>query len=609
MTSDNPDSANRPDPEQDGVLGHEEKGLVIIRDPEASRWLTFREPREILCARRASDVVAVLQQIQHAVDSGCHAAGFIAYEAASGFDPSLTTHPGAGCLLWFGIYETVAVSSDLGEESSPSVPQVNWQPDVSRQTYTDRVTRIREEIAAGNTYQVNYSIRFRTRYDTDPLAAFVSLANHHEAPYAAYVDTGDRVIASHSPELFFRLNGQQVLCRPMKGTAARGLTADDDSLRKRALANSAKDRAENLMIVDMIRNDLGRVAVPGSISVTDLFSLETYDSVHQMTTTVRARTDASAVDILAALFPSASITGAPKVNTMRLIRDLEASPRGAYTGTVGYLGPGRTAQFNVAIRTLDISRTEKSAVYGAGGGIVWDSEADAEYAECLTKTRVVSVAHEPFELLETLGWTPGVGYALYRYHLQRLQSSADYFGFHLNLARVERELAEHVRGIAPTRRKVRLTLTRTGVTTIHSVPLPEGQPPGARLTVALVEDDPVHSGNRFLYHKTTNRTMYESRLARYPDCDDVILCNERGELTESTIANLVVVIDGEHVTPPVSCGLLAGTCRQAMLDEGRLKERTLRPSDLLNCDDAYLINSVRGKIEMLLKPVSQSRTR
>ena len=412
----------------------------------------------------------------------------------------------------------------------------------------------------------------------------------------------------------------------MKGTAHRGLTAEDDRERARRLRASEKERAENLMVVDMVRNDLGRVAAAGSVEVPELFAVERYPTLLQMTSTVTAHSTAPPAEIIAALFPSASITGAPKPRTTEIIARLEDGPRGVYTGAIGWLAPGRRARFNVAIRTAVVDRERGEISYGVGGGIVWDSEAGVERRECELKARVLTAAlsgagptGRRFELLETMRWTPGAHFADLAEHLARLAGSAEYFEFRLDLAAVEARLAAFARetGDAGPYR-VRLRLDRRGAVTLEATPLGEvgtdGPPEDFALDSGPADRDrsaagalhplrplrlglaaaPVDPADPFLYHKTTHRRVYEEALAARPDCDDVLLWNPRGEATESTRANLVVRLDGAWITPPVVCGLLLGTLRARLLAAGRVEERAVPLADLARCAAIYLVSSLRG---------------
>jgi para-aminobenzoate synthetase/4-amino-4-deoxychorismate lyase len=467
-----------------------------------------------------------------------------------------------------------------------------WRPTLTRSEYERALCAIHEAIAAGEVYQVNFSFRLRAPFSGDLLPLFWQLYERQPVPYAAYIDTGAHAIASLSPELFFALDGECITTRPMKGTAPRGLTRADDLQQAQRLTCCPKNRAENLMIVDMARNDLGRIARIGSVRVPRLFEAERYATLWQMTSTVVACTDAPLPEIFRALFPAASITGAPKIRATHVIHALERVPRGVYTGAIGVVLPDRRAQFNVAIRTLHHDKAAGQLEYGVGSGVVWDSEQVAEYAECLAKAQVLLAPRPEFELLETLLWRRGRGYFLLEAHLQRLCDSADHFGFALDADAVRRQLLTVAERFTAPRYRVRLRVNRHGAAQVEYAPLS----PERRVWRVALAREPVDPREVFLYHKTTHRQVYERARAAHPDCDDVILWNTRGEITESTLANVVVRLDGRYYTPPVECGLLAGVYREHLLQRGLLRERVLTPNDLRRAEAVCLINSVRGRI-------------
>jgi para-aminobenzoate synthetase/4-amino-4-deoxychorismate lyase len=346
------------------------------------------------------------------------------------------------------------------------------------------------------------------------------------------------------------------------------------------------------MIVDMIRNDLGRVAIPGTVRVPRRFTVEPYPTVWQMTSEVESRTHAGLADLLAALFPCASITGAPKIRTMELIAALESSPRGVYTGAIGHAAPGRRAQFSVAIRTVAVDHAAAAAEYGTGGGIVWDSRAGGEYAEALAKARILAAPPADLRLLETILWRPARGFFLLRGHLRRLAASARLLGFSCDAAAVRRSLAAAVAGAdAPLR--VRLLIPRAGPPVVETAPAPP--PPGRPWRVALAAQ-PIDPDLALLRHKTTCRGIYDDARAGWPGLDDVLLWNTRGELTETTVANIALRIKGRWFTPPLASGLLPGVYRDRLLRTGRIAERVLTRDDLRTAEGIALFNSLRGWI-------------
>ena len=571
--------------------GSNVNGDIILYDAAAEQWLRFRNARRIIAATQTGEVESALKRVESLVsENRWHAAGFLSYEAAGAFDPALKTRtPGDIPLLWFGLYpqpEAIFLpgpdyrSYRLGEPNSS----------VSRPDYTRAIKRIRQYIQDGDTYQVNYTLRLRLPFEGDPWHLFLAMVRAQSPGYAAWIDTGRYAICSASPELFFRLQGDHIACKPMKGTVHRGRTQAEDQALARWLHSSEKNRAENLMIVDMIRNDLGRVAETGSVHVPAMFEIERHPTLWQMTSTVAARCSRPLPDIFGALFPCASITGAPKIRTTEIIAELESSPRGLYTGCIGFIAPERSAQFNVAIRTAVVDRNAGQAEYGAGGGIVWDSGPEEEYTEALLKARVLTERRPAFSLLETMLWTPGESYFLLDYHLRRLLDSADYFGYSVDAARIRAALSRAESGFPRAAQRVRLLVPPKGDAEIESSPLDET--PSAPLIIRLAKK-PVNRDDIFLYHKTTQRRVYEKAREMTPGCDDVLLWNERGELTESCLANLVVEIEGNWFTPPVDSGLLPGTFRAWLLEQDKIRERALKVDDLKRCSKIYLVNSVR----------------
>lgn len=602
------------DPPVTSHATHQKPSSVLMQCGREG-WRRFSNPVRTVEAPSIEEVVPALGEIESAARQGYFAAGFLTYEAAPAFDKALRTRaPGPLPHLWFGIYESCDLVSLPAPVPETAKGTASWRASLGFDEYRNAVDRIRERIAVGDTYQVNFTWRLDAAFEADPWPYFLAIANRDRTRYAAFVDIGRHAISSFSPELFFHLDGSRLVCRPMKGTSRRGLYRADDQRRARELRESGKERSENVMIVDMMRNDLGRIARPGSVETTRLFEVETYPTVLQMTSTVKAETNSSLVEIMTALFPCASITGAPKVETMKIITELEDRPRGIYTGAIGYLGPDRQALFNVAIRTMHVDRDARRAEYGTGGGIVWDSRPETEYLEGGTKTLVLAPQSPDYSLLETLRWQDG-SFHLERRHLDRLADSADFLGFpydesalRAQLARLSQRLenkpAERPERSGKGIHRVRLLLSRDGA--IHLEHQSIENEPGI-WTIALAAE-PIDPDNRFLYHKTTAREVYDGFRQRAPKADDVLLWNPAGELTETTLANVALRLDGLWVTPPVGCGLLAGTQRADFLARGRLVERVLTLDDLERSDSLALLNSVRGWIPARLASRQSSLT-
>ena len=571
----------------------------------AGRWLSFRRPLDVLIARSPAQVQDLLDEVRRAVARGKWAAGFLSYEATPAFDSAFAAHPASRGVpaAWWALFEAPDRLDAPPRWSDEPVPTLSWRALVSREQHAQAVEDVRRRIAEGETYQVNLTFPLEASLPAgvDSYRLFRQwIDGTTTPPYAAWIDTGRTTssrlaVASASPELFFSLDGREIRTRPMKGTASRGRWLEEDAARRAELL-SEKNRAENLMIADMLRNDLGRVAVPGSVRVTRLFDIETYATVHQLISEVAARLEPGrdAIDVVRALFPCASITGAPKARTSHIISEIERHSRGVYTGGAGFFAPDGSAQLNVLIRTVSIYRARSTARYGTGGGVVWDSVAEAEFREAGIKTRLLQGpairSVDDFSLLETMLWRQHSGFFLLDRHLSRLGDSASFFGFAVDIESIRRALeqrAVHWR----ERTRVRLLLQRNGTFAVES----HRQPCSGRRPIRLAVDDrPVNDQDVFLFHKTTQRDVYDEAQKRHPGADDVLLWNSRGELTESTRANLVVELDGRRWTPSRTSGLLAGTYRQHLLDRGSVSERVLTRDDLARATKILLVNSVRG---------------
>lgn len=565
-------------------------------------WRRFSRPVQTIETCDLCEVRAKLAEVERLAQTGLYAVGFVSYEAAPAFEPALPVRETpAFPLLWFALFREV-------EEATPASSQPytvgDWELNLSRADHEASIARIRAEIAAGNTYQVNFTGRLRADFEGDALTFFSRLSAAQDTQYSAFIDTGRHQVLSVSPELFFRVNGDTITTKPMKGTTRRGLNEAQDDMQAAWLKASVKDRAENVMIVDLLRNDLGRVAQFGSVRVTELCAVENYPTLLTMTSTIRARKmpGASLVDIFTALFPCGSVTGAPKINTMRLIHELEPEARRVYCGAVGVVEPDGNAVFNVPIRTVLIDSLTGQAEYGAGGGITWDSEAGGEYAELLTKARVLTSPKPQFELLETLRLQGGqaVNAAL---HLERMASSSRYFGFAFDEEAAWSALRHAGQETPAGTHRLRMLLSKAGEITVQTLPLGEN-PPTVQARLART---PVSSRDVFLYHKTTHRAVYEAHAAQVPPGEEVLLLNERGELTEFTTGNVIVQLGGQLYTPPIESGLLAGIERRRAIEKRGVTERVLTVHDLQNAQAIWHINSLRGwrQVEMNL-PVPPS---
>lgn len=569
--------------------------------PPTGRSFLFMDCIEEMCARTHYEVVPAVRRVEAALQSGLHAAGFLSYEAAPAFDTLMRVKGGTDFpLLWFGLFKArrEIVAGAFFRDTMFELS--DWRPSIDEVAYRNAVKKIRDYIAAGDTYQVNFTFRLRANFHGDDLALYHRLCRSQRAGYCAYINLGRYRLLSASPELFFHWHNRRLTTRPMKGTHRRGRTTNEDQYFAEQLITSAKERAENLMIVDLLRNDMGRISDYGSVEVAKLFDIERYETVLQMTSTITSRLlpHVGFLDILQVLFPSGSVTGAPKMRTMGIIAGLEDSTRQIYTGGIGFLSPGPEAMFNVAIRTLLIDTHTGIAELGVGSGITYDSLPEAEYQESLLKARFLTQSVPDFALLESILYESTAGYFLLARHLARLADSADYFGFRFDERKVTAALQQATSAMQTGSYKVRLLLHRDGSTEMEHIKLKANNHDSV-FKVAVAKQ-PVNRDEVFLFHKTTHREVYESRAASRPDCDDVLLVNEKGELTESTIANLVVRLEGKDYTPPVACGLLAGTFRAELLAQGKIVERILRLADLPQAEAIFLINSVRRWIPVHL---------
>ncbi len=597
--------------------------MLVILDDGPRR--VFSAPLGLIRADTPTQVPDALAAVEAALRQGRYVAGWLSYELGYVLEPRLAGYPAPAPLLQLGVF------SAPGDDVPPVTGRAYagpLRPEWDQAAYASRFARVKEYIAAGDIYQANLSFRAAFPFLGEPRVLYEQLRGQSGAAHCAYVDffdekNGGPRILSLSPELFFDLSGDgRITVRPMKGTSPRGVGArgGDDAAERAELAASTKDRAENLMIVDLIRNDLSRIAEFGSVEVSDLFKVETYPTLHTMVSTVtaRKRKDAGVADILRALFPCGSVTGAPKIRAMEILRELETSPRGVYCGAIGHFAPpsdggGISARFNVAIRTLTVWGDQGEL--GIGGGVVQDSRMASEYAECLLKARFFEASRKPLELIETLRWgepgsakgpvdlsprrtpqcravkrgmRPGDGFVRLASHLARMKLSAGVFGMPFDEMAACMALEDAVASkTGPLR--VRLTLNETGEhhATAHDL---QPNPPHWHYAVSAHHTD---SSDVLLCHKTSWREFYEDEVARL-GTDEVVFCNQRSELTEGARSNIFVKKDGLLLTPPLDAGVLDGRLRAELIAQGQAREARLTPDDLAG--DVYFGNSLRGLI-------------
>ena len=543
-----------------------------------------------ICATTPQEVIPAFRALERQVATGLHAAGFVCYEAAGALNDVLTTPPRHPMpLVWFGLF--AKRSAEPFPVHDAPFRCSDWHTTLGQEAYANAVQAIRELIAAGDSYQVNFTMRQRFAFSGCPRSFYSELCRSQPTPYNCYLECGRWRVLSASPELFFSLKGDRLVTRPMKGTAPRGRWYAEDLASKKRLRESSKEVAENLMIVDLLRNDMGMVSRTGSVQVNSLFDVESHPTVHQMTSTIESRVKegVSQLELFQALFPCGSVTGAPKRRSMEIIAQFERDPRGLYTGCLGYFSPGGEAKFSVAIRTAVLDCETGRGEVGIGSGVTYDSEAGAEYRECLDKGLFIRKRRPEFHLIESL-LHDQKGYFLLERHLERLAHSASYFAFPLAEDAARRILQQAAARLAPSGRyKVRLLLFRDGSLNWEATELPEAMP---QVRAGFAQKR-VDSADPYLYHKTSRRDLYQQELAARSELDEVIFLNERGEVTEGVYSNVVALIGGRKFTPPISSGLLPGTLREELLAQGTIEERVLTKQDIEQAETVYLVNSVR----------------
>lgn len=616
-------------------------------DASNSRSYVFSDLQDRLILKNGAPIEEFFLQAENYLKKGFYLSGWMAYELGYLLEPSLNSlQKGASeqILADLGVFQAPIIFDHLTGQFNPHFPAQksnlpherreidvhpassvqNLQPNLGEDDYLDKIRRIKSYIESGDTYQVNYTLKLLFDFTGDPSALYKTLRNNQSVSYGAYLKFGDQIIQSFSPELFFRKTGDTCTVRPMKGTSARGKTFAEDHRQADILQKDIKNRSENVMIVDLLRNDLGRICKMGQVDMVSLFDIETYQTLHQMTSTIKGNLlpNIGLMDLFKAIFPCGSVTGAPKIRTMEIINELELLPRGAYTGAIGFIAPSRDMEFNVPIRTVVLNKNKGEM--GIGSGIVHESDPAGEWQECLLKGRFLTDPTPEFQLIETILWAPESGFFLVELHLQRLAQSAAYFRFPINRQSILAAMTEQASLWAgqkidldtntplteQTAQRVRVLLHRDGHFSISATPcgMPENlglpvqnkyRPEGhqkANLSEAITD-----SASPYLFHKTTKRELYDSELrrAREGGFCEVFFTNERGEVTEGAISNIVVQTGEHYFTPPVSCGLLPGIMRTHLLETSpQVKEKILTLKDLEEADHVYMANSVRGVVEV-----------
>lgn len=577
---------------------------VFLDDQIGGTARYYAAPIKVIRAQTARDVLPALSDIQAALDAGLYVAGYAAYELGYALDYKLLPlmPKSAGPLLEFGVFEGFETSAPETSPASPALLPLT--PQWTQAQYSERFETLLAYIKAGDIYQANLTFPYRGRSETRPdfTALYKGLKGRQPVRYGAIINLGETQILSLSPELFFSVDDRMARARPMKGTAPRSADPVQDAANAREMQNDEKSKAENLMIVDLLRNDLSRIARPGSVKVTDLFLVETFPTLHQMTSGIQASLsdDVTPVQVFEKLFPCGSVTGAPKIRAMEIIRELEDRPRGPYCGAIGYFDPDGSCSFNVAIRTLT-SKPGKDGYdldYNVGSGVVYDSNAQAEFAECKLKAKILTPDAGAPDLIETLKWTPDGGFDYFEGHIIRLMRAADDWGRPVNITAAMRALDDSVYGQVKAMR-VRLAVSSAGTISVIKAGL-YAMPDVMRITVSPGR---VSADNPAFKHKTSPMPLYDAArksVKESSDFDEILFVNQRGELTEGSFTNIFVNLNGQLCTPPLSCGLLPGVLRAHLLQTGQAIERVLKPGDLTGTHKVYVGNSVRGLIPATL---------
>lgn len=560
----------------------------------------FLKPEIIVTIKSLRNLDEKLKQIDDLIRKGFYGYSLMNYEAGYLFEKTLNKFlPKNKKLIQFFFYDKKNVqkikSSEIDFNEQEIFEIKNFRLNTTKKEFTHSINAIKSYIEEGDTYQVNYTVKGKFKFEGSYSGLFSNLVFNQSAKYIAVINNNSNIIISLSPELFFEINGREIFSKPMKGTARRGIDASNDSLIKYELERSEKNRAENVMIVDLIRNDLGRISEYGSVKVKNLFEVEKYESVYQMVSSIdsKLRKQVKLSDVLKNIFPCGSITGAPKIRTMEIIKKLEKEERGIYTGAIGLITTKKKT-FNVPIRTLCIDKKTGKGEIGLGSGIVWDSVAEEEYEETKLKGKFLSEPEKPFEIFETMLIENGKIFLLDE-HLDRMQKAAEYFLFCFDRKNILSQLDRLIKQKIYNSQRLKITLNKFGklsyqLTEITSIP---------EEVKVIISKNKIDSQNKFQYFKTTNRELYNREYKKYSDKGffDVIYFNERGELAEGAITNIIIYKNDVISTPPLSAGILLGVYRKYLLkNNSMISERKLFKEDLLEADKIVLTNSVRSEV-------------
>ena len=555
---------------------------------------TFTQPIKELKTRDLAEVADLLAQVESYQEQGYYVVGYVSYEAAPAFEEKLAVYKApllAEYLLYFTVHDRVETSPIPLTYEEVDLPS-KWEEVTSAEDYEKAISKIHHHLRQGDTYQVNYTVQLKQDLSANPFAIYNRMVVEQEAGYNAYVEHDEMAVISMSPELFFEQNDRELTTRPMKGTTKRGLTDDEDLKEAAWLEQDPKNRSENMMIVDLLRNDMNRISEVGSEHVERLCQVEQYSTVWQMTSTIKSqlRPDVDLVEIFRSLFPCGSITGAPKIATMEIIKNLEPQARGVYCGTIGLLLPNGRRIFNVAIRTIQLHQGK--AIYGVGGGITWDSTWESEYREVHQKAAVLYRKQARFKLITT-GRVSQKSLLFEDQHLERLTKASRYFAYPFDLEELRQKIEEECQACDSHQDyRLRISLSKSGEMEVSRQILAPLSPSFCKAKLCLQEAD---LQTPFTYFKTTHRPHLS--LGE----QEIIYHNVAGELLETSIGNLVLKIAGKLYTPPTSLGILPGIYRQHLLERGQVEEKVLTLADLKQAETIYGCNTVRGLYELLLK--------
>lgn len=596
---------------------------------EDYRSLLFLNPISYLTCKGGDDPALFLKEAEDYLNNGHYLAGWFSYEFGYLLEPVLDKQfkqSSTTTLAELGVFRTPHIFDHRDQTFSGAGPwptsgkKINQKYNINhlrlnqqKDDYLQNIDKIKKYIETGDTYQVNYTLKLLFDFEGPPEALYTTLRRNQNVSFGAFIKSSNQHVMSLSPELFFKKQGDTCTVRPMKGTIQRGRFNQEDTQFANFLQHDTKNRSENVMIVDLLRNDLGRLSEMGTVSAKSLFDVETYETLHQMTSTIQGKlkTDASLHSMLSALFPCGSVTGAPKIRTIEIIHELEHEPRGIYTGGIGFMTPTKDACFNVPIRTVVLHNGHGEM--GIGSGIIYDSDPEKEWDECWLKGNFLTKPAPDFKLIETILWKPDEGYWLLNLHLERLLRSANYFNYPADEKKIITELNKASNSFPDNKyQRVRLTIAKNGtITIIATTCTPPSQnfllekTTNEKLPTVVFSEKTTDSSSPFLFHKTTIRDLYdqEREKAAKHDFFEVLFCNEKGEVTEGSITNIFIKNGDKLSTPPITCGLLDGVFRKHFMENSPVpvEEKIVTKKDLENAEALYIGNSVRGLIKVILE--------